>query len=186
MKDAFNDFHFLADVDRRLHSLKNNDVDKDKLNEVDALTPRYRKKMKKQREDPALRKFNGFLRIAGIKVVPFDKGAGFCLMTNADYASKFEEVLNCPQFPHYSSPTTNKDIAISVEDEFNRRIKRLSDEDKITSSVYSALRSIGAQSARLYGLAKKHKNGIPLRLVLSLPGCCYDKFNKWLPTCSRM
>ena len=72
----------------------------------------------------------------------------------------------------------NKEIAISVEDQFNRRIKRLSEEDQITSSVYSALRSTGALPARLHGLAKVHKNGIPLRPVVSLPGSCYEKINK--------
>ena len=39
---------------------------------------------------------------------------------------------------------------------------------------------MGAQPARLYGLAKKHKQGKPLRPVLSLPGSSYDNLNKTL------
>ena len=46
--------------------------------------------------------------------------------------------------------------------------------------VYEALRSTGAQPARLYGLAKVHKKGTPLRPVLSIPGSRYHKLNKFL------
>ena len=40
------------------------------------------------------------------------------------------------------------------------------------------MRSTGAQPARLYGLAKVHKQGTPLRPILSLPGSSYDNLNK--------
>ena len=46
-------------------------------------------------------------------------------------------------------------------------------------SLYQHLRPTGAQPAKLYGLAKVHE-ATPLRPVLSLPGSCYDKINKWL------
>ena len=51
---------------------------------------------------------------------------------------------------------------------------------KITVNVYEALRSTGVQPARLYVIAKVHKNEIPLRPVLSIPGSCYHKFNRFL------
>ena len=44
---------------------------------------------------------------------------------------------------------------------------------KIPVKVYEALRSTGAQPARLYGLAKVHKKETHLRPVLSIPGSCY-------------
>ena len=34
---------------------------------------------------------------------------------------------------------------------------------------------MGSQPARLYGLAKVHKNDIPVRPVLSMPGSAYHK-----------
>ena len=47
-----------------------------------------------------------------------------------------------------------------------------------------AARSTGGQPARLFGLAKVHKANTPLRLVLSLPGSCYESLTnhlaKWL------
>ena len=42
------------------------------------------------------------------------------------------------------------------------------------------MRSTGAQPARLYGLAKVHKQGTPLRPILYLPGSSYDNLNKTL------
>ena len=43
-------------------------------------------------------------------------------------------------------------------------------KEKISKELYESMRSVGAQPARLYGLAKVHKDGTPLRPVLSLPG----------------
>ena len=53
-------------------------------------------------------------------------------------------------------------------------------KDETIETLYTRLRSTGAQPGRLYGLAKKHKQGTPLRPVLSLPGSSYDNLNKTL------
>ena len=54
---------------------------------------------------------------------------------------------------------------------------------KISSDLCSKCRSTGAQPARLYGLAKVHKQKTSLRPVLSLPGSCYEnltnQLSKW-------
>ena len=51
---------------------------------------------------------------------------------------------------------------------------------KIPGKVYEALRSTGAQSTRLYGLAKVHKKETPLKPVLFISGGGYHKFNIFL------
>ena len=102
VRDKFNDLHFLADVDRLLYNLKTNNMENDKLNKVNALTVWYIKAMKKQKEDPNYRKVNSYLRKENIKAVPFDKGAVFCLMSDADYFSSSvfpaTVVLSLPSF----------------------------------------------------------------------------------------
>ena len=50
--------------------------------------------------------------------------------------------------------------------------------DKISEALYTRLGSTGVQPARLYGLAKVHKEGTPHRAVLSLRGSSYDNLNK--------
>ena len=53
-------------------------------------------------------------------------------------------------------------------------------QGKVSEQVYNNVESTGAQPARLYGLAKVHKKGTPLRPILSLPGSCYERLTKTL------
>ena len=65
------------------------------------------------------------------------------------------------------------------EKELNKELFDMRKKGKIPVKVYEALRSTGAQPARLYGLAKVHKKETPLRPVLSIPGSCYHKLNNF-------
>ena len=62
----------------------------------------------------------------------------------------------------------------------SENLKRVGGVGKIPDKIYEPLRSIGAQPVRFYGLAKVNKKETPLRPVLSIPGCCYHKLNKFL------
>ena len=57
-------------------------------------------------------------------------------------------------------------------------------ESKISDPLFKKLKPVGSQPPRLYGLAKVHKNEIPLRPVLSMPGSAYFKIavqvSEWL------
>ena len=50
----------------------------------------------------------------------------------------------------------------------------------ISEKIYHRLRTTGLQPARLYGRAKVHKIGTPIRPVLSIPGSSYENINKFL------
>ena len=52
--------------------------------------------------------------------------------------------------------------------------------DEIIDRLYSKMSSTGGQTARLYGLAKVHKDETPLRPVLSLTDSSYENLNKML------
>ena len=56
----------------------------------------------------------------------------------------------------------------------------MQEKGEISEELYTRLRSTGAQPTKLYGVAKVHKQGTPLRPVLSLPGSSYDNLNKTL------
>jgi len=49
---------------------------------------------------------------------------------------------------------------------------------KIAAGMFERLKPIGSQPHHLYGLAKVHKNDLPLRPVLSMPGSAYYKIAK--------
>ena len=64
-------------------------------------------------------------------------------------------------------------------EELNKNLLDMRKKGKIPVNVYEALRSTGAQPARINGLAKVHKKN-PLRLVFSITVSCYHKLNKLL------
>ena len=167
--DQFNEMHFLADIDKVLAQMKNDDSNIDAMNEVNALTVGYLKQMKRQRPDRAVKMVTFYLKKNNLKAVPFDKGAGYCLMSAGDYSERLLEVLNGEQFKPFDD-SRKKDALIAIESTFNRNLMSLVRAGKISSDLYSKCRSTGVQPARLYGLAKVHKQKTPLRPVLSLPG----------------
>ena len=177
--DQFNEMHFLADIDKVLAQMKNDDSNIDAMNEVNALTVGYLKQMKRQRPDRAVKMVTSYLKKNNLKAVPFDKGAGYCLMSAGDYSERLLEVLNGEQFKPFDD-SREKDVLIAIESTFNRNLMSLVRAGKISSDLYSKCRSTGAQPARLYGLAKVHKQKTPLRPVLSLPGSCYENLTNHL------
>ena len=66
------------------------------------------------------------------------------------------------------------------EKKLNKELLDIRKKGKIPIRVYETLRSTGAQPARLYVLAKVHKKETTLRPVLSIPGSCFHKLNKFL------
>ena len=80
---------------------------------------------------------------------------------------------------------------LNEEERIQNILKDLRDRDCITEELYQSLRPRGSQPPRLYGLAKVHKQDIPMRPVLSMPGSAYHKVGcqvaKWLsivPECN--
>ena len=69
---------------------------------------------------------------------------------------------------------------MQIEKDINKELLAMKKKNEISEALYTRLRSTGAQPARLYGLAKVNKQGIPPRPVLSLPGRSYDNLNKTL------
>ena len=66
----------------------------------------------------------------------------------------------------------------------NMKLKQLKDKDKPEETNYNKIRLSDASTAKFYGLPKIHKENIPLRPIVSLPGSptyelsklisCYD------------
>ena len=55
----------------------------------------------------------------------------------------------------------------------NKELLAMNNKDEITDGLNARLGSIWGQPARIYGLAKLHKQDTPLRPVLFLPGSFY-------------
>ena len=48
---------------------------------------------------------------------------------------------------------------MKIEKDINKELLAMKKKDEISEAMYNSLRSTGAQPARLYGLAKVHKQG---------------------------
>ena len=124
--------------------------------------------------------------------VPFDKGIGICIMSVDAYKEKMDTILNLPQFEKMSITRKNaQNPIIKEEKRITDILKEMKEDNRISQTLYDKLRPVGSQPARLYGLAKVHKDNTPMRPVLSMPGSAYANIGKqvalWLskvPECN--
>ena len=90
---------------------------------------------------------------------------------------KLKDLLQAEQFSERKNLTDS--VIMKIEKDINKKLLAMQKRDEISEAMYNRLRSTGVQPARLYGLAKVHKQGTPLRPVLSLPGSSYDNLKKY-------
>ena len=72
---------------------------------------------------------------------------------------------------------------LKEEERITKTLKSLLNKGQIDETLYEQLRPRGSQPARLYGLAKVHKNNVPVRPVLSMPGSAYYKVAEYIAKC---
>ena len=155
IRDKFEELHFLAAIDSLIRNVRENNVPGEKLFEIEAAAKWYSKNIRETPLDRALSKLQKYLRDNALIVVPFDKGVVFCVTKKSTYAEKLEKVSDCEQSRKLEKSCDN--IVMKKEKELNKELLDMRKKGKIPVKVYESLRSIRAQPARLYGLAKVHK-----------------------------
>ena len=103
---------------------------------------------------------------------------GFLCNEKETYEKKLKDLLQADQFSERKNLTDS--VIMKIKKDISKESLAMKKKVRISEALYTRLRSMGAQPARLYGLAKVHKQGTPLRTVLSLPGSSYDNLNKTL------
>ena len=98
-------------------------------------------------------------------ILTADKGVSMVVLDTEDYIKKSEELLNQSTYKQLSSdPTTkHKNRLISI-------LKSIKSEGSIDNITYKRLYPTGAESPKYYGLPKIHKQGVPLRPIISSRG----------------
>ena len=71
-------------------------------------------------------------------------------------------------------------ILSDIEREVDKMLKLLKKNNLIATEVYNQLKPIGTRIPYLYGLPKIHKQGTPLRPILSMFNSPHHKLAKWL------
>ena len=97
------------------------------------------------------------------------------VMDKEDYIRKTEELLDQPAYKSIpTDPTTKyKNMLISL-------LKTIRTEGGINAVIYRRLYPMGAGSLKFYGLPKVHKEGMPLRPIVSSIGAVTYETSKEL------
>ena len=172
--DAFNAKDVLAEIDGLLDHCTKHKVSNEIMTDINVKTVTYIKKCKKLKSARNITLTKKYLKNNNLLAVPFDKGIGICVMKAEQYRRKLEKILQLPQFKKVVNTRKNaKNPILKEEDRVINILKDMKEKNHIDDKLYKKLRPSGSQPPRLYGLAKVHKNNIPVRPVLSMPGSAY-------------
>ena len=94
-----------------------------------------------------------------------DKGFSMVVMDRDDYNKKAEELLHQPAYRPIPNDPTNK-----YKTKLISLLKSIKTEGGINESTYKRLYPTGAGSPKFYGLPRVHKEGTPLRPIVSSIG----------------
>ncbi|XP_066920782.1 uncharacterized protein [Clytia hemisphaerica] len=177
--DRFDQNDILAELDGLINYCKEKNVEDAIITDINIKTLAYIKKCKKQHTTRNLSLTKRYLKENKLLAVPFDKGVGICLMKITTYDQKIMDILSLPQFEKVISTRKNaKNPVLKEEEKICKLLEKLKRDNEISDALFLKLKPIGSQPPRLYGLAKIHKNGIPIRPVLSMPGSPYFNIAK--------
>ena len=101
-----------------------------------------------------------------IKILKPDKGAGVVIMDSTDYKRKLYDIINdTSKFTCLGDLSVNPIVKSenSIRYFLNKYIKR-----HVPSTTFDFIMPSGSQPGLLYGLAKIHKEAVPLRPVISM------------------
>ena len=98
-------------------------------------------------------------------ILTADKGVSLVVMDTEEYNKKAEELLQQPTYkPIPTDPTS------IYKNKFINMLKSIKAEGGISEAIYKRLYPTGAGSPTFYGLPKIHKEGMPLRPIVSSIG----------------
>ena len=98
-------------------------------------------------------------------ILTADKGVSLVVMKKEEYIKKAEELLLTDTYKTISIDPTNKHKTKLI-----KLLKTIKAEGGINEAVYKRLYPTGAGIPKFYGLPKVHKEGIPLRPIVSSIG----------------
>ena len=103
-------------------------------------------------------------------ILTADKGMSMVVMDRDEYIRKAEELLSQPTYKTIPADTTTK-----YKNKLITLLKIIKAEGGINEATYRRLYPTGTRSPKFYGLPKVHKEGMPLRpIVSSREAVCYE------------
>ena len=110
-----------------------------------------------------------------IIILPADKGRATVILNKHDYFAKcYEHVDNGPYKYLKRDPTE------SIKRECLEKLKDLKDRNIIDQTQYFRLKPTDSPAPRFYGLPKIHKQGTPIRPIVSYTGTPLYNISKYV------
>ncbi|CAF3620444.1 unnamed protein product [Rotaria socialis] len=132
---------------------------------------RYKKEI-----DPIVKTLKNLSKDKTIYITRPDKVRAVVILERSDYLTKMELILNEPK----TFKQLDEDPTIQKEDKLQRKLLHLKNIGFLTDSEYKFTRPVGSQPGKAYGLPKIHKDGVPLRPIISACGTFNYKLSKLL------
>ena len=111
-------------------------------------------------------------------ILPPDKGSGTVILNREDYNQKIAQILS--DTDKFIVDEDQKDNVLKIEQRIVNYLKDLLTRGLIDKTLFTQLCPKGSITPRMYGLPKTHKDGIPLRPILSMVGSPFHKLAQWL------
>ena len=109
-----------------------------------------------------------------------DKGSGVVFSNKSDYVDEMNKILDDQSKFRRLGPVSSNDKTASTKSRLQKRFLDLVKADLMPKWINDAIRPTGSLTPRMYGLPKIHKEGIPLRPILSMTGSSHHELGKWL------
>ena len=160
------------------------EVSEDIITDINVKTLTYIKKCKKVKSSRNVILTKKYLKDNSLLAVTFDIGVGICVMSKETYWEKMDKIISLPQFEKHRKTRKNEVHPVFKEEErIINTLKDLLDKVEIDGTLYDRIRPRGSQPPRMYGLAKVHKQDVPVRPVLSMPGSAYHQIAEYIAEC---
>ena len=104
------------------------------------------------------------------------------IMNKSEYINKANTLLKDTE----TYQPLDTDPSKTTVNRINQKLKQFKDKDKLNETTYYRFRPNDASSAKFYGLPKIHKDNIPLRTIVSLPGSLTYELSKHFASCLNM
>ena len=108
-------------------------------------------------------------------VLTADKGVALVVMDKVDYVQKARELLDQPTYR-----TINNDPTTKYKNKLVNLLKSIKSEGEMDEALYKKLYPTGAGSPKFYSLPEIHKEGNPLRPIVSSTGAAIYEVAKEL------
>ena len=118
-----------------------------------------------------------------IAICKFDKGNGVVLLDMKDYIDKCNNILSDTSKFEKLDVSNIADIILKKRSSLQNYVYRyLRKSEEVDKSTYDNLYDVGGSPGKFYGLVKVHKDGYPIRPVVSMIGTPEYGLAKWLDT----